>query len=80
MWGRGSKYNNNNREVHASAIGAAKAALESANGFNLFGKRHGAPWSVLSVDMDAHGRNRSVVNTLLPKESVSKNTGLQVYV
>lgn len=74
MWGRGSKYNNDNREVHASAIGAAKAALESANGFNLFGKRHGAPWSVLWVDMDAHGRNRSVVNTLLPKESVSKNT------
>lgn len=73
-WRRGSKYNNGSCELHASAVGAAKAALESANGFNLFGKQHGAPWSVLWVDMDAHNRNRTVVDTLLPKESVSKNS------
>ncbi|XP_039260321.2 phosphorylase b kinase regulatory subunit beta-like [Styela clava] len=74
MWGRGSKYNNGNPELHASAVGAAKAALESVNGFNLFGKQHGAPWSVIWVDMDAHNRNRTVVDSLLPKESISKNS------
>lgn len=73
LWGRGSKYNNGSTELHASAVGAAKAALEAVNGFNLFGK-NGAPWSVLWVDMDAHNRNRMVIETLLPKESSSKNT------
>ena len=49
----------------------AKAALEAINGFNLFGES-GASWSVIYVDIDAHNRNRSIFETLLPRESASK--------
>ena len=76
MWERGSKYNNGSSELHASSIGTAKSALESANGFNLFGTKKGAPWSVLWVDIDAHNRNRTVMDSLLPRESNSKSTGM----
>ncbi|CAF4371742.1 unnamed protein product, partial [Adineta steineri] len=51
----------------------AKAALEAMNGFNLYGER-GASWSVVYVDVDAHNRNRITFDTLLPRESASKNT------
>ena len=49
----------------------AKAALEAINGCNLFGDK-GASWSVIFVDIDAHNRNRSIFETLLPRESSSK--------
>ena len=65
-WGRGTKYNNGNPEVSASSIGMAKAALEAVNGFNLFGDR-GSNYSVIYADIDAHNRNRSIFETLLPK-------------
>jgi len=73
MWGRGSKYNDGTPEIHASSIGMAKSALEAVNGCNLFGDK-GASWSVIYVDIDAHSRNRSTFETLLPRESSSKNT------
>ncbi|GFW50474.1 probable phosphorylase b kinase regulatory subunit beta [Trichonephila clavipes] len=73
MWERGSKYNDNTAEIHASSIGMAKSALEAINGCNLFGDK-GASWSVVYVDIDAHSRNRSIFETLLPRESSSKNT------
>ncbi|CAF1304767.1 unnamed protein product [Adineta steineri] len=73
IWERGSKYNTNTCELHASSIGMAKAALEAMNGFNLYGER-GASWSVVYVDVDAHNRNRITFDTLLPRESASKNT------
>ena len=69
LWKRGSKYNNGLPELHASSVGVVKAVLESANGFNLFGHIKGAPWSVLWVDIDAHNRNRTVFDILLPKVS-----------
>ncbi|KAK4321576.1 hypothetical protein Pmani_007646 [Petrolisthes manimaculis] len=72
MWERGSKYNNGTPELHASSIGMAKAALEAINGCNLFGEK-GASWSVIFVDIDAHNRNRSIFETILPRESSSKN-------
>lgn len=71
MFERGSKYNNNECELHASSIAMAKAALESINGFNLYGD-NGCSWSVVYVDIDAHNRNRSTLETLLPRESSSK--------
>lgn len=49
----------------------AKSALEAINGCNLFGDK-GAAWSVIYVDIDAHNRNRSIFETLLPRESSSK--------
>ncbi|XP_056008769.1 phosphorylase b kinase regulatory subunit beta-like isoform X2 [Ostrea edulis] len=72
-WERGSKYNNGSTEIHASSIGIAKAALEAVNGENLFGKQ-GASWSVIFVDYDAHNRNRTIFEGILPRESNSKNT------
>ncbi|KAJ8920978.1 hypothetical protein NQ315_015773 [Exocentrus adspersus] len=71
MWERGSKYNDGTPEIHASSIGLAKSALEAINGCNLFGEK-GASWSVVYVDIDAHNRNRSIFETLLPRESCSK--------
>lgn len=49
----------------------AKAAMEAVNGFNLFGE-HGAAWNVVYADVDAHMRNRTVFEQLLPRESSSK--------
>lgn len=77
MWERGSKYNNGTPELHASSIGMAKAALEAINGCNLFGEK-GASWSVIFVDIDAHNRNRSIFETLLPRESTSKNVDISL--
>ncbi|XP_022918689.1 probable phosphorylase b kinase regulatory subunit beta isoform X2 [Onthophagus taurus] len=72
MWERGTKYNDGTPEIHASSIGMAKAALEAINGCNLFGEK-GASWSVVYVDIDAHNRNRSIFETLCPRESSSKS-------
>lgn len=52
-------------------LGMAKSALEAINGCNLFGEK-GASWSVVYVDIDAHNRNRSIFETMLPRESSSK--------
>ncbi|KAL3283310.1 hypothetical protein HHI36_006458 [Cryptolaemus montrouzieri] len=71
MWERGTKYNDGSPDIHASSIGFAKAALEAINGCNLFGEK-GASWSVVYVDIDAHNRNRSIFETMLPRESSSK--------
>ena len=40
--------------------------------FNLFGD-NGAAWSVIYVDIDAHNRNRDIFESLLPRESTSKD-------
>jgi phosphorylase kinase alpha/beta subunit len=55
----------------SSSIGMAKAALEAVNGCNLFGE-YGAAWSVVFVDIDAHNRNRTIFESILPRESSSK--------
>jgi len=57
--------------IHYSSIGFAMAALEAINGENLFGMQ-GASWSVIYVDIDAHNRNRTIFETILPRESNSK--------
>ena len=48
-----------------------KGALESLTGENLFGGA-GSSWSVVYSDIDAHNRNRTVFDTILPRESNSK--------
>ncbi|GAB1599348.1 phosphorylase b kinase regulatory subunit beta-like [Argonauta hians] len=73
MWERGTKYHNGSTEIHASSLGLCKAALESISGINLFGE-YGASWSVIYIDIDAHNRNRTIFETILPRESNSKNT------
>ncbi|CAB4029513.1 phosphorylase b kinase regulatory subunit beta-like, partial [Paramuricea clavata] len=73
IWERGCRSNNGHRELHSSSIGMAKAALESLNGFNLFGSQ-GTSSSVIYVDPDAFNRNCTILKTLLPRESSSKET------
>jgi len=72
VWGRGTKYNDGNTEAHATSIGMAKAALEAVNGENLFGAK-GANYSTIYADIDAHNRNRTIFQTLLPRESNTKS-------
>ena len=72
MWERGTKYNIGEPELHASSLAMAKAALESVNGFNLFGDK-GTSAHIIYVDLDAHNRNLTTLETLLPRESSSKN-------
>ncbi|CAB3406620.1 unnamed protein product [Caenorhabditis bovis] len=73
MWERGTRYNNGKPELHASSLGTVKAALEAINGFNLYGS-NGTSASVIYVDIDGHNRNRTTLETILPRESNSKNT------
>lgn len=54
-----------------SSIGMVKAALEACRGFNFFGK-DGASWSVTYVDPDSSNRNKTTLESLLPRESSSK--------
>ncbi|KAK0399096.1 hypothetical protein QR680_002897 [Steinernema hermaphroditum] len=73
MWERGSRYHVGAPELHASSLGMVKAALEAINGFNVFGAS-GTSASVIYVDIDGHNRNRTTFETILPRESNSKNT------
>lgn len=73
IWERGNKINHGNPELNASSIGMAKAALEAMNGFNLFGVRGGQS-SVIHVLPDEIARARTTLESLLPRESVSKET------
>lgn len=71
IWERGNKINHGNPELNASSIGMAKAALEALNGFDLFGAR-GSQTSVLHVLEDEIARSRATLESLLPRESASK--------
>lgn len=73
LWERGSRYNTGKPELHASSLGLVKAALEAVNGFNAYGAA-GTSSSVIYVDIDGHNRNRTTFETILPRESSSKNT------
>ncbi|TAN71500.1 MAG: glycosyl hydrolase family 15 [Methylobacter sp.] len=71
IWERGHKINNGIAELNASSIGMAKAALEALSGFNLFGKEGGQA-SVVHVISDDIARTRITLESLLPRESLSK--------
>jgi phosphorylase kinase alpha/beta subunit len=73
IWERGNKINHGIAELNASSIGMAKAALEALSGFNLFGK-DGGQASVLHVISDDIARTRIALESLLPRESISKET------
>ncbi|WP_414579483.1 glycoside hydrolase family 15 protein [Anabaena sp. CCY 9402-a] len=71
IWERGNKINHGNAELNASSVGMAKAALESINGLDLFGVR-GSQASVIHVLPDEIARARITLESLLPRESASK--------
>ncbi|MGR9114592.1 MAG: glycoside hydrolase family 15 protein [Gammaproteobacteria bacterium] len=73
IWERGHKINHGIAELNASSIGMAKAALEALSGFNLFGK-DGGQASVIHVIDDDIARTRITLESLLPRESISKET------
>lgn len=73
LWERGNKANRGNPELNASSVGMAKAALEAINGLNLFGVR-GSQASVIHVLPDEIARSRLTLESLLPRESSSKET------
>ncbi|MBR7889824.1 glycoside hydrolase family 15 protein [Marinomonas sp. A79] len=71
IWERGNKVNNGKAEINASSVGMAKAAMEAMDGLNLFGDQ-GPEWAVVHSFADAVARAGSVLQSLLPKESRSK--------
>ncbi|MBH8563604.1 glycoside hydrolase family 15 protein [Nostoc sp. CENA67] len=71
IWERGNKINHGNAELNASSVGMAKAALEAINGLDLFGVR-GSQASVIHVLPDEVARARITLESLLPRESGSK--------
>ncbi len=77
IWERGNKINHGKPELNASSVGMAKAALEALNGFNLFGIQGGAA-SVVYVLPDEIARARITLESLLPRESGSKEVDASV--
>ncbi|MEG4006372.1 glycoside hydrolase family 15 protein [Microcoleus sp. Pol11C1] len=71
IWERGHKINRGNAELNASSVGMAKAALEAINGLDLFGIQ-GSQASVIHVLPDEIARSRITLESLLPRESSSK--------
>jgi len=71
IWERGNKSNHGVAELNASSVGMAKAALEAMSGFNLFGA-DGGQSSIVHVLSDEVARSRIALESLLPRESISK--------
>jgi phosphorylase kinase alpha/beta subunit len=77
IWERGNKLNHGKPELNASSVGMAKAALEALDGLNLFGVRGGQS-SVIHVLPDEIARARIILESLLPRESGSKEVDAAV--
>jgi phosphorylase kinase alpha/beta subunit len=71
VWERGNKINHGHREINASSVGIALAALESLDGFDLYGSR-GDRTTQVHVLPDEIARARMTLHSLLPWESASK--------
>ncbi|KAJ8338286.1 hypothetical protein SKAU_G00372520 [Synaphobranchus kaupii] len=71
MWERGDKTNQGIPEINASSIGMAKAALEALDELNLFGAK-GGPGSVVHALADDIQHCQSILNSMLPRASTSK--------
>ncbi len=73
IWERGNKINHGTTEINGSSVGMAKAALEAMDGFNLFGDvdSHESVVHVIASDI---ARSRFTLQSLLPRESNSKET------
>ncbi|XP_054609286.1 phosphorylase b kinase regulatory subunit alpha, skeletal muscle isoform isoform X2 [Dunckerocampus dactyliophorus] len=71
MWERGDKTNQGITEINASSIGTAKAALEALDDLNLFGAK-GGPGSVVHALADDIQHCQSILTSMLPRASISK--------
>lgn len=73
IWARGDKTNQGIRELNASSVGMAKAALQALNDVgDLFGD--GSKGSVIHVLPDQIEQCNAVLTSMLPRESFSKET------
>jgi Phosphorylase kinase alpha/beta. len=77
IWERGNKINHGKPELNASSVGMAKAALEAISGLDLFGVR-GSQSSIIHVLPDEIARARNTLESLLPRESASKEVDAAV--
>ncbi|XP_066570953.1 phosphorylase b kinase regulatory subunit alpha, skeletal muscle isoform isoform X1 [Amia ocellicauda] len=71
MWERGDKTNQGIPELNASSVGLAKAALEALDELDLFGA-NGGPGSVVHVLPDEVQHCQSILHSMLPRASTSK--------
>ncbi|XP_078403305.1 phosphorylase b kinase regulatory subunit alpha, skeletal muscle isoform isoform X2 [Cetorhinus maximus] len=71
MWERGDKTNTGIPELNASSVGMAKAALEALDELDLFGAK-GGPRSVIHVLADEVQLCQSILHSMLPRASTSK--------
>lgn len=71
IWERGDKTNHGLPELNGSSVGLAKAALEAMDELDLFGGR-GGPSSVIHVLPDNSQKCHAVLQSMLPRESNSK--------
>ena len=73
IWERGNKSNDGRAEINASSLGMVKAALEAMRGLNLFGEGL-CQEAVIHVVSDEIAQARTALESLLPRESNSKET------
>ncbi|XP_076025656.1 phosphorylase b kinase regulatory subunit alpha, liver isoform isoform X2 [Genypterus blacodes] len=71
MWERGDKTNQGIAELNGSSVGMAKAALEAIDELDLFGA-YGGPKSVIHVLPDEVEHCQSILSSMLPRASTSK--------
>uniref|UniRef100_A0A8C8SWE8 Phosphorylase b kinase regulatory subunit n=1 Tax=Pelusios castaneus TaxID=367368 RepID=A0A8C8SWE8_9SAUR len=71
IWERGDKTNQGITELNVSSIGMAKAALEALDELDLFGAK-GGPQSVIHVLTDEVQHCQSILHSMLPRASTSK--------
>ncbi|XP_028923441.1 phosphorylase b kinase regulatory subunit alpha, skeletal muscle isoform isoform X2 [Ornithorhynchus anatinus] len=77
IWERGDKTNQGIAELNASSVGMAKAALEALDELNLFGVK-GGPQSVIHVLSDEVQHCQSILHSILPRASTSKEVDASV--
>lgn len=77
MWERGDKSNQSIMELNSSSVGMAKAALEALDKLDLFGGQ-GSPASVVHVLPDETLKCAAVLESMLPRESNSKETDASI--
>ncbi|XP_038603815.1 phosphorylase b kinase regulatory subunit alpha, skeletal muscle isoform isoform X5 [Tachyglossus aculeatus] len=77
IWERGDKTNQGISELNASSVGMAKAALEALDELNLFGVK-GGPQSVIHVLSDEVQHCQSILHSILPRASTSKEVDASV--
>ncbi|XP_027518124.1 phosphorylase b kinase regulatory subunit alpha, skeletal muscle isoform isoform X2 [Corapipo altera] len=77
IWERGDKTNQGITELNASSVGMAKAALEALDELDLFGAK-GGPESVIRVLSDEVQHCQSILHSMLPRASTSKEVDASV--